>query len=102
MPITYLYPPASIARGHLEVIGKNDFIAIIKLYRPNNGDEFILSAADPVHAREKAEMLCQKLGLFLATFSVSEKAMEEFKSAASYERIAGQLVKPDYPAKDYR
>lgn len=94
--MNYLYPPGSIARGHCTEIGKNDYLAVVKIYHPNNGDEFELCAVDPVHAKEKAEMLCQKLGLYLAAFTVDEKAMEAFKNASSFERIAGKQVKPEF------
>lgn len=96
MSMNYLYPPGSIAKGHCTEIGKNDFLAVVKVFQPANGDEFELCAVDPVHAKEKAEMLCKNLGLYLAVFTVDDKAMEAFKNQNSYDRIAGQQVKPEF------
>lgn len=95
MPINYLYPPGSIARGHVEEIGKNDYLAVVKVFK-SESDTFEMSAVDPVHAKEKAEMLCKNLGLYLASFTVDEKTMEAFRNINSYERIAGQQVRPEF------
>ncbi|MFA5321975.1 MAG: hypothetical protein WC373_04820 [Smithella sp.] len=97
--LNYLYHPGTVARGHVERINKNSYLAVFNINGSNGKHDTVeLHSIDPSHAKQKAEMFCEKLGL------QSEISISSHIKAAFYDDIAIQptednRVKPEFYRK---
>jgi len=63
--VTYLYPPGTIARGHVERLNQNSYLSVLQINTGDKHDGFELHAIDPSHAKIRAETFCKTLGIHL-------------------------------------
>lgn len=91
-----LIPLTKIGKGHVERVGKYQYLACIK---DNHGNEHELVAIDPHMAQQVAADFCARNGIALHIFTVSEEVqrahvndIDDFLKEHEGEHVPAQYV----------
>lgn len=95
--LTYLYHAGTIARGHVERLNKNSYLAVFNINDGSDGkhDTIELHAIDPTHAKQRAEMFCAKLNV-QSDISINADVRAAFYDDIAIQPNDGNKVKAEY------
>lgn len=88
-------PVTKYAKGHVERIGKDQYIAVIK---DNRRNEYELFSIDPHDADREAHEFCTRNGIALQIFTVSAEVQRAHLNDICdfMDEHAGKQIKPQY------
>lgn len=95
--LTCLYPPGAIASGHVERLNKHSYLAVLKISPgEDKHDSIELHAIDAHHARNRAEAICEKLGILLELTISQEIKAACYDDLTDIQADSRQQVKPAF------
>lgn len=95
--MSQLVPLSKVAKGHIERVGKDAYLAMIK---DNHGCYYELLELDPYSAQRAAVDFCALNGIALQVFTVAPDVIQQHLADISefLDEHAGTPIKAQFPA----